>query len=72
MKELPNIYGIRKRFLDLNRSTMELYTAVEEFLEDPSQSTLETLSAKIKGYDAMEESLRDSVIKIIKHFEEQE
>lgn len=57
--------------MDHMRSNSELYTAIEEFVEDPSQASLEVISSKIKGFDSTSNILQDTIKNLIKEINEE-
>lgn len=62
---------IRKTFLDHARINSELYTSVEEYIEEPSQAGLEVIVSKLKGLDSTSSILRDTIKMAIKEINEE-
>lgn len=62
---------LRKTALDHMRANSELYTAVEEFVEDPSQASLEVIASKLKGFDSTSNILQDTIKGIAKEINEE-
>lgn len=62
---------IRKTFLDHARINSELYTSVEEYIEEPSQAGLEVIVSKLKGLDSTSSILRDTIKMAIKEANEE-
>ncbi len=52
------------------RTHSELYTAVEEFVEEPSQSSLDVIASKIKGFNSTQDILQDTIKGVIKEVKE--
>ena len=52
---------MRKTFLDHVGMSHELYTAVEEFIEEPSQAGMEVLASKLKGFEFTSNILKDTI-----------
>lgn len=63
---------IRKTFLDHARLNTELYTAIEEYIEDPSPASLEVVIWKIKGLDSTSEILKDTIKTVLSEVNEQD
>lgn len=61
---------IRKTFLDHARLNSELYTSIEEYIEDPSPSSLEVVVSKIKGLDSSSDMLKDTIRVVLKDINE--
>ena len=61
---------IRKTFLDHARLNAELYTSIEEYIEDPSPSGLEVVVSKIKGLDSSSDILKDTIKVVLKDISE--
>jgi len=57
---------IRKTFLDHSRLNSELYTSIEEYIEDPSPSSLEVVASKINGLDSTSDILKDTIRAVLK------
>lgn len=62
---------IRKTFLDHSRLNSELYTAIEEYIDDPSPASLEVVASKIKGLDSTSDILKDTIRTVLKEISEQ-
>ena len=62
---------LRKTALDHMRLNSELYTAVEEFVEDPSQASLEVIASKIRGFDSTSSILQDTIKGMIQEINEE-
>lgn len=63
---------IRKTFLDHARLNSELYTAMEEYIDDPSPVSLEVVVSKIKGLDSSSGILKDTIRGVLKEISEKE
>ena len=62
---------IRKTFLDHARLNSELYTAIEEYMEDPSPASLEVVASKIRGLDSSSDILKDTIRAVLKEISEE-
>jgi hypothetical protein len=68
MSKSNEICEIRKEMLDLIIAFSDLNVAIEEFVEDPSQETLDVLAFKLKGFDVSYDELKESVSDLLKNY----
>ena len=71
MSENFQISRLRKTTLDPMRANSELYTAVEEFIEEPSQSSLNVIASKLKGFNSTSDIFQETIKNLIREIKDE-